>query len=94
MALSPFDDRKDAQDAFHHLNGKHNWKLDFSHYSRDGGDRSGCVHRFGELAVATAVVIITLIPIITAVQASIPFSLPLYLKQVLVYLVLNHLSHT
>jgi len=49
MALSPFDDRKDAQDAFHHLNGKHNWKLDFSHYSRDGDDRSGCVNRFGEL---------------------------------------------
>ena len=49
MALSPFDDRRDAQDAFHHLNDKHNWKLEFSHYSRDGGDHSGCVHGSGEL---------------------------------------------
>ena len=44
-----FDDRKDAQDAIHHLNGKHNWKLEFSYYSGDGDNCSGYVHGSGKL---------------------------------------------
>jgi len=39
------------------------------------------------LTLAIAVVVVELIPVIAGVQASIPISLPLYLKHVLLYLV-------
>ena len=40
-AFIDFDVRKNAQDVIHDLDGKHNWRANLSHNSRDGADRSG-----------------------------------------------------
>jgi len=48
-AFINFDDRKDAQNAICDLNGKRNWRVELSHYSRGGGDCSSRVHGSGEL---------------------------------------------
>ena len=45
-AFIDFDDRKDPQDAIRDLDGKHNWRVELSHYSRVGGDCSDCNSNF------------------------------------------------
>ena len=47
-----------------------------------------------KLTVIAAVDVAELILVIAGVQASIPIFLPLLLRQVLLYLILNHLSNT
>ena len=44
-----FDDHRDAQDAIRDLNGKHNWRVELSHYYRGSGDCSDRDHGSGEL---------------------------------------------
>jgi len=47
-AFIDFDDHRDAQNAIRDLDGKHNWRVELSHYSRGGSDCSGHVYGFGE----------------------------------------------
>jgi len=71
-AFIDFDDRRNDQGAIYNLDGKHNWRVKLSHYSRGSCD---CSHSSGELSSATCIVVVALIPVITEVQASIPISL-------------------
>ena len=48
-AFIDFDDHRDAQDAISDWDGKHNLRVELSHYYRGGGDRSGCDRDSGEL---------------------------------------------
>ncbi|CAI0438666.1 unnamed protein product [Linum tenue] len=40
-AFIEFDDKRDAQDAIHELDGKNGWRVEMSHNSRGGGGRGG-----------------------------------------------------
>ncbi|CAI0376382.1 unnamed protein product [Linum tenue] len=40
-AFIEFDDKRDAQDAIHELDGKNGWRVEMSHNSRGGGGGSG-----------------------------------------------------
>ena len=48
-AFIDFDYHKDTQYAIRDLNGKHNWRVELSHYSRCGNDRNDCDNGSGEL---------------------------------------------
>ena len=41
-AFIDFDDYRDAQDAIHDLDCKHNWRVKLFYYFRSGGDGSDC----------------------------------------------------
>ncbi|XP_065849387.1 serine/arginine-rich splicing factor RSZ22A-like isoform X2 [Euphorbia lathyris] len=40
-AFIDFDDKRDAEDAIHELDGKNGWRVELSHNSRGGGGRGG-----------------------------------------------------
>ncbi|KAJ6434773.1 SERINE/ARGININE RICH SPLICING FACTOR [Salix viminalis] len=40
-AFIDFDDKRDAQDAIHELDGKNSWRVELSHNSRGGGGGGG-----------------------------------------------------
>uniref|UniRef100_U5FH45 RRM domain-containing protein n=1 Tax=Populus trichocarpa TaxID=3694 RepID=U5FH45_POPTR len=40
-AFIDFDDKRDAQDAIHELDGKNGWRVELSHNSRGGGGGAG-----------------------------------------------------
>nr|ABK96398.1 unknown [Populus trichocarpa x Populus deltoides] len=40
-AFIDFDDKRDAQDAIHELDGKNGWRVELSHNSRGGGGGGG-----------------------------------------------------
>ncbi|CAN1825253.1 Serine/arginine-rich splicing factor RSZ22 [Linum perenne] len=40
-AFVDFDDKRDAEDAIHELDGKNGWRVEMSHNSRGGGGGSG-----------------------------------------------------
>ena len=76
-AFVDFDNHKDAQNVIRDLNGKHNWKVEFSHYYRGDGDRSDRDRNSGELDSDSDRHCSRTHLSDAGVQGSIPISLPL-----------------
>ena len=57
------------------MNGKHNWRVELSHYHDGDGDRSGHDRDSENLVVVAVVVVVELIPLIAGVKRA---SLSLY----------------